>query len=132
MGVLVQGVEQGLALARKQGLPVQQSAHGFEGFRLPATAQLHPIKAQQAVLSELGAIEQQPLAQAGEQNPARRAGLAEDLLAQALLPVGCVGCADVFGQRFVAQGFELFGLDGAGERILVRLLAEAGQGFQYP
>ncbi len=132
MGVLVQGVQQALPLAAEQRLPMQQHAHGLERLGFAAGEEFRPVEAQQAVLAEFGAVQQQPLARADQQHPARRRLLAEDLLAEALLPVRRIGAKDSPRKRGVAQCLELFGLDAAGERIQVRLFAHGRGGFQDP
>ncbi len=127
VGVLVEGVEQRLALVGEHAGAVQQDADGFQGVGFAAAEQLQPVEAQQAALGELGAVEQQPLAGADQQHPARRMGLAVDGAGDEVLPVLAL---ERLGDGGSAEAAQLLVVDGERQRVGVLLVA--GEGFDDP
>ncbi len=86
VGVLVQALEQAVALAGGEAVTVQERRAGLEGVGVLAVEDVGPVEAQRAVVGPLVAVEQQPFVQAAEQYVTRRGVGTEDHVGEQVGP----------------------------------------------
>ena len=86
VAVVVQAVEQALAVRRQQAVAVQQRGGGLQRGILSAAENLVEVEAQQAIVRPLAPLDQQDAAEREHQQPARRMVLTENAAGDDLVP----------------------------------------------
>ena len=86
VAVLVEAVEQALAVGGQEAVAVQQRGGGLQGSVLATAENLVEVEPQQPVVRPLAALDEQDAAEREHQQPARRMVLAEDTAGDYLVP----------------------------------------------
>ena len=88
VAVLVEAVEQALAVGRQEGVPVEQRRRRLQGGVLAPAEDLVEVEAEQPVVRPLPPLDQQDAVEGEQQHPARRVVPPEDAARDHVVPGG--------------------------------------------